>query len=374
MTTNNQSRRAQLLYGLLLPMLAAAGSLCYPSCAQEADKVTAQVLSPSEYQIVQRDAANYGSIAVAVRTDGQATAVDVRLELMPGPYKGTTTGWTALTATEETGEYTGEVIAAAGGWYELQVRIPAAPDSPTVATVPHVGIGEVFITAGQSNTANRGNCNAPTDDRVVTFDGQNWRVAYDPQPGNDGEGGTPWPFLGDMLARSLQMPIGFACRAVGGTPTSFWLPGAEGYSGLKTVVQQLGVNGARAVLWHQGESDSQQNTSAETYADNLTRTISQFNQDAGYDIPWVVARASFLTDVTPQAMQQVIEGQRLLWQRGLALPGPTTDDLLGPVYREPGVHVELGVHLNDLGKQIYAERLFAMLWVQFYANVPRAML
>ena len=368
MVTNNQSRCSQLLQGLLLVILAAAGIICYPSCAQEADQVTAQVVSPGEYQVVQRDAANQGSIPVVVHIDGEPTTVEARLELMPGPYKGATTDWMALTATNQAGKYTGELTAMAGGWYELQVRVPAGAGNPTLATVPHIGVGEVFITAGQSNTANRGKCNTPADDRVVTFDGQGWRPAYDPQPGNDGEGGTPWPFLGDMLARSLQMPIGFACRAVGGTPSKFWLPGAEGYSGLKTVVQQLGVNGARAVLWHQGESDSQQNTSAETYADNLTRTIKQLNQDAGYDIPWVVAQASFLTNVTPEAMQQVREGQRLLWQRGIALPGPTTDDLLGPVYREPDE-----VHLNVTGKQVYADRLFAMLWAQFYANVRLVM-
>jgi len=368
MTTNNQSRRAQLLYGLLLPMLAAAGTLCCPSCAQEADEVTAQVLSPTEYQVVQRDVANQGSIAVAVHIDGQSAAVEARLVLMPGPYKGTTTDWTALTATAETGGYTGEVTAAAGGWYELQVRVQAGGDDPAAATVPHIGIGEVFITAGQSQTANRNNCHTPEDDRVVTFDGQGWRPAYDPQPGNNGDGGTPWPHLGDMLARSLQMPIGFACRAVGGTPSSFWLPGAEGYQGIKTVAQQLGVNGARAVLWHQGESDVIQGTSAEAYADNLTRTINQFKEDAGYDIPWVVAVASFMLNATPEVMQQVADGQRLLWQRGLGLPGPTTDDIVGPVYREPDQ-----VHLNDLGKQVYAERLFAMLWAQFYANVTLVM-
>ncbi len=368
MTMNNQSRRPQLLYGLLLPILAAAGTLCCPSYAQETDKVTVQVLSPTEYQVVQRDAANQGSISVAVHIDGQLLTVEVRLVLMPGPYKGTTTDWTALTASDETGGYTGELTATAGGWYELQVRIPSAPDSPVIATVPHIGIGEIFITAGQSNTANRGNCNAPTDDRVVTFDGQDWRVAYDPQPGNGGKGGTPWPFLGDLLARSLQMPIGFACRAVGGTPSSFWLPRGGGYSGLKTVARQLGVNGARAVLWHQGESDAGRGTSAETYAANLTRTINQLNEDAGYAIPWVVALVSFHTRATPEAIQQVAEGQRLLWHRGIALPGPTTDDLLGPVYREPDQ-----VHLNDLGKQVYAERLFAMLWAQFYANAPLVM-
>ena len=330
--------------------------------------MTVKVLYPSEYQVMQRDSANQGSIPVAVHIDGQSSTVEVRLVLVPGPYKGTTTDWTALTATEETGEYTGEVTAAAGGWYELQVRAQTDDGDPVTATVPHIGIGEIFIAAGQSQTTNRGNCHTPEDDRVVTFDGQGWRPAYDPQPGNNGEGGTPWPHLGDLLARSLQIPIGFACRAVGGTPTEFWLPGAEGYQGIKTVAQQLGVSGAYAVLWHQGESDVGQGASAETYADNLSRTINQLNRDAGYDIPWVVAVVSFRPGATPEMMQQVAEGQRLLCERGLALPGPTTDDLVGPVYREADE-----LHLDDLGKQVYAERLFAMLWAQFYSGVPLVM-
>ncbi len=380
MITDNQGRSPQLLYGVLLLVLAAAGITCWPGYAQEAHQLTGEVLSPREYQVAQRDSTNRGTVSVTVHIDGQPRAVEVRLGLMADHYKGTSTDWVALAATDEPGGYSGEVTAAAGGWYELQVRVQTAQDNPVIATVPHIGIGEVFITAGQSNTANRGNRHAPTDDRVVTFDGQGWRPAYDPQPDNDGEGGTPWPHLGDLLARSLQMPIGFGCRAVGGTPSHMWLPGADPtpwehtphyrlYERLKTVAQQLGVNGARAVLWHQGESDAQAGTSAEIYADNLTRIIKQLNQDAGYEIPWVVAAASFLSaHASPEATQQVVDGQRLLWERGIALQGPATNDLIGPVYREADE-----VHFNNLGKQVYAERLFAMLWAQFYADVPLVM-
>jgi len=367
MTTSNQTRRPQLLSCLLLAMLAAAGSLCYPGYAQEADEVTAQVLSPTEYQIVQRDAANQGSIAVVVHIDGEPTTVEARLELMPGAYEGTPTDWTALTATDEAGEYTGEVTAVAGGWYELQVRIPAAPDNPTVATVPRVGVGEVFVIAGQSNAANHGEVPLrPEDDRVAAYGDGAWRLGYDPMPGATGLGGSPWPHLGDLLVRQLQMPVGFASVAVGGSESAFWLPGSEGYDLLVSVLKELGVNGARAVLWHQGESDNIAGTTAEEYYQNLRTTIERLPADAGWCPPWMVAGVS-MVPWSPQESPNPLLGQQMLWRKGVALEGPYTDNMLGHVFRHDLLH------FNEYGLRAHAERWFAMLWAQFYADVPLVM-
>jgi hypothetical protein len=47
-----------------------------------------------------------------------------------------------------------------------------------------VGVGEVFVVAGQSNSANHGAEKQVTKTkRVSAFDGTGWQLADDPQPG-----------------------------------------------------------------------------------------------------------------------------------------------------------------------------------------------
>ncbi len=360
---NNQGWSSGLLYVQLLTILAATAMIHCPAYTQETREVTAEVLSPREYQVVQRDHANRGTIRVALYVDGQPTTVEVRLDLTSSRYKGTSTDWVALAPTDEAGAYTGEITAVAGGWYELQVRVQTAEGNPVVATVPHIGIGDVFITAGQSNAANHGQPPLQSaDGRVAAYHAGAWQPAHDPLPGATGEGGSPWPHLGDMLTRSLQMPIGFASVAIGGSPSS-----------LVDVLQQLGPGGAQALLWHQGETDSIQATSAQQYCDNLATIIHQLPQDAGWCPPWVVAGASFVPAETygdtKATAAEVRRGQALLWQRGIARQGPVTDDLVGPLFRCDTLH------FSELGLRAHAERwfAFAMLWAQFYADVPLCM-
>jgi hypothetical protein len=229
-----------------------------------------------------------------------------------------------------------------------------------------VGVGEVFVVAGQSNAANHGEIpQRASDDRVVAYYASRWRPAHDPMPGASGDDGSPWPHLGDMLVRSLQVPIGFASVAVGGTGSSFWMPGAEGYDLLTTVLRELGPAGARAVLWHQGESDSVVGNTAEQYYDNLCAIIEALPRDVGWCPPWVVAGVSMRRDEV-LAPATPLMGQQMLWRDGIAYEGPCTDDMLGPLYRHDMLH------FSEYGLRVHAERWFAMLWAQLYANVPLA--
>ena len=166
-----------------------------------------------------------------------------------------------------------------------------------------------------------------------------------------------------MLARSLQVPIGFASLGQGGSSTRQWVPTGKHYPLLVRIVKALGQQGARAVLWHEGYVDGRQGASAEEFAQHLAMTMQALDLEAGYHLPWVVAQegaAPFWKTDSPQ----VREGQRLLWERGLAYEGPLTDDLVGPKFRHDTDH------LNELGLRIHAERWFAMLWSQFFAVVP----
>lgn len=320
------------------------------------------IVSPLDYQVFQGGENNQAVVPVRVSGPLAGSKVEVSLWGVPG-QDNEGPEWVKLTENAG-GAYAAKLTVTAGGWYRLEVRAEASEGAALEAQVPHVGVGEVFVVCGQSNAANCGDpCQRPEDDRVVAFDGKSWRPGYDPQPAASGEGGSPWPYLGDLLARSLQRPIGFASVAVGGSHTYQWLPeGGELWPKLLNMVKALGPQGARAVLWHQGESDVLDQTSAEEYARRLSVIIEALDQEASYRLPWVVAEAAFHPEARAGAVAEVRRGQHLLWEREVAYQGPLTDDLLGPTYRRDSVH------FNEMGLRVHAERWFAMLWAEFFAD------
>ena len=177
------------------------------------------VVSPLNYQVFQRDTDNRALVPIAIKTQLGRGQISARLVLLPvhtayQPYAGQTTAWVHLSQTQ--GGYAGEALATAGGWYRLEVRCQGKNGEGILAVVQRVGIGDVFICAGQSNGANSGwPPQVPHEDRVVAFDGQTWRLGHDPQPMATNTGGSPWPILGDLLVRSLQVPIA-VCRGQSG--------------------------------------------------------------------------------------------------------------------------------------------------------------
>src|SRR5207245_2095803 len=81
-----------------------------------------------------------------------------------------------------------------------------------------VGVGEIFIVAGQSNSANHGERRQhPNSALVVAFSNGRWQPADDPQPGASGSGGSFLPAFGDKMAERFKVPIGLVSVGVGAT-------------------------------------------------------------------------------------------------------------------------------------------------------------
>ena len=116
---------------------------------------------------------------------------------------------------------TATLVGRAGGWWRLEVRIVAEGREIAATAIDHVGIGEVLVVAGQSNSANHGEeRQTPQSGRVATFDGTAWRPAADPQPGASGGGGSFMPPLGDALVARLGVPVGFIAPGGGSAASS----------------------------------------------------------------------------------------------------------------------------------------------------------
>jgi uncharacterized repeat protein (TIGR02543 family) len=325
------------------------------------------IASPSARHIVQRSSGNTGSIPISGTYAGAPQRIEARVVVMSGSGNSGTssTEWQTITSSPSGGTFSGTLTGvAAGGWYQLEVRAVTNDTPDTAAVLEKVGVGDIYVTAGQSNSANFGTQATPTDDRVSTrtsLTASTWRHAYDPQPLADGGYGSVWSRLGDQLAAANNVPIGFVCVGVGATQLSQWVPGTTYYNDrLKPAILSFGVSGFRAVLWHQGESDSLANVTANDHAASLLSMIGQTRTDAGWQVPWYVAEASFHPSSTLSQEEPICAGQR-----GAAYGG--TNIFLGP--STDGFHLEDAsggklidtVHFNAAGMLDHATQWCAIL-------------
>jgi len=347
--------------GCLLAFLVLSG---LPLLGAEEARVTLTLSAPVSLRVFQRDAQDRADISLCGSVNSGVDVVEAKAELLRGATRGKGTGWIVIAKGGQIareGGFAGTLSLQAGGWYKLTVRARKGAQVVAETALDKIGVGEVFVTAGQSNSANYGDPRQKAkDERVVYFDGKAYVPATDPIPGGCGGGGSPWSILGDLIAKSQGVPVCFRSASLTWTEVKNWMPpDTELYKNLVQCVRSFGANGVRAVLWHQGESDSLAKTPADTYSDRLQTITEALNRDCGYPLPWFVAQASFHPGSKEPEQREVAKGQQMLWKKKVAFQGPITDDLLGAKYRSDGVH------FNQAGLDAHAQRWFDALRKQY---------
>lgn len=365
-------RRTLMKTAAMLGLVTCLGS-SGPARAAEA-QATLTLTSPVSCRVFQRGTGEQAAVLIEGTLSDKADVIEAKADLAAGATRGTPIKWTAVTAPGQavSGKFSGFLTVPAGGWYQLTVRARAGGRTMAEQAVDKVGVGEVFVTAGQSNSANFGNPRQTARDaRVVYFDGKGFVRAQDPIPGGCGGGGSPWALLGDRIAESQQVPVCFRSASLNWTEVAAWLPPDTAlYKNLASCVKAFGKDGVRAVLWHQGESDTLVKTAAETYCERVKTIVEALTKDAGYPVPWLVAQASFHPGSQAPEQELVAKGQQLLWTKKICFQGPVTDDLLGQEFRHDGVH------FNQKGLDKHAERWFdalgrAFQWKSGGGMIPR---
>lgn len=309
------------------------------------------IIYPHNRQIFQRNSQNEATIALLGKCNQDLDLIQYKFE----PVKkgqGTLIDWTSLN-TAPLGGYYQENVLVKGGWYTLKIRTFKNSKLVDSTSLQRVGVGENFIIAGQSNAQGSARdtnlSSGAKDDRVNVANFYNYYTFYNSSTTNKyigalntdfpftefskldsqatigpmGLSNYYWPMVGDMLTEKYNVPVSFINAAWLGTKMRNWHESSQtnpkpsqnpfnpdlyytaGYPfiNLKRSVELYGFkNGVRAILWHQGETDSFsfKNDTEETkkaeatkYKNQLIDVIKNLRNQTGIEVPWLVAEISY---------------------------------------------------------------------------------
>ncbi|SEJ21483.1 Por secretion system C-terminal sorting domain-containing protein [Dyadobacter sp. SG02] len=357
-------------------------------------KTLAQVVVtfPTERAVFQRNNANEADVYIGGYITQTYQKIEVRLTpRVPGegesfPAGG---GWATLDDQISAGQFFGSVHLK-GGWYQLEARGVLNGAASSVATLSRVGVGEVFVVAGQSNsTGGDSNPNGPgaSHDQVNSVNFQNvdpGTSTITPYPDVQlpcpefvhldanvktapfGNYAWCWGSFGDKIYEKLHVPVmifngGWSSTGIenwkqtidpnGVTTSAFGytfpvgLPFGHLRLALNNYIAQLGV---RAVLWHQGETDNfLEQPGDNTYNHYLSSLWDVVNASRNLtgkpNLAWVVARASrFTVNGATRVSANVVNAQNELINNDGLYPhvfqGPETDPYYTIEYRHDEIH------------------------------------
>jgi hypothetical protein len=379
---------------------------------------------PASRAVFQRNQNNQATLTVAGSYSQAVDQVQARLWSLDKSGNRTTLAfdWTNLQTNPLGGAYAG-TLSASGGWYSLEVRgMLGGKQVGNGTALDRVGVGEVFIIAGQSNA--QGGFNSgdlvedAADDRVncvSNYFNDTFTANDPPAPVYSkitanatlapyGKSAWCWAPLGDQLASRLNVPILFINAGFEGTNVTNWKESADGQAtvdmykkpnllpmGVPYVNMRVALNyytamlGVRAVLWHQGESDGLLNQgyeyfksdpapgiTSQQYRDNLAHVIDKTREHSGRNLSWVVAKVSrykacydngTLLDRTSPI---VIQGQTdLINSASNVFTGPSTDPIQVP---RPSECVHFGNTPDQKGHRMHADAWNQALDNLFFSN------
>lgn len=324
------------------------------------------ILHPMNRLILQRNLSNQADLVIAGYTQVSVTKIEYQLVEIGKPAK----GWQVLASDVMNREFSKKIKINAG-FYDLYVRAWVNNTLIDEKIIEQIGVGEVFLIAGQSNAMGvQGLGSKDASERVILINDLNKyldekenltvatnlpmvlhkmeRALATSAMYPTGESSWLWGELADKIVQKYQVPVfllncGWAAAtsenwsksangelAFNQYVNKYW-PNQQPFANLKNSLQYLASHtGLRAVLWLQGESDAAHNqVSAQNYEANVKNLIDKSRQLFGYNMAWNVARAS----VGPRNewADLVIKGQNAILKNvSNTFPGPELDTIQNP--------------------------------------------
>ncbi|MBR6437377.1 MAG: PEP-CTERM sorting domain-containing protein, partial [Thermoguttaceae bacterium] len=251
------------------------------------------LLTTNAMSMYQRDLANNANITLS---GTWAATNGVTIDTVQASVDGG--DWINLTMNAD-GTFSSDSMSLKGGMHSVSYQALDVNGTVVATQSGQIGVGEIFITAGQSNSTNCGDIRQTSTSGLAfaynPVTGK-WEQNVDQQFGPlDGtQKGSTWPSFADTLAEEEGVPVATYSVGFSGTNISQWINNDGNIStNMINAINFLNENadGFAGILWHQGESDK--GTDEQVYYDKLNQLIDRARTAAGdEDLPWGVAIAS----------------------------------------------------------------------------------
>ncbi len=342
------------------------------------------ISSPSDYQLLQRNGSNQANIAISGTYTGSPTSIEAR-------FNGGS--WSTIVASPSSGSYSGTLSSQSAGQGSVEVRFSNATSITTSKS--YVGIGDLFVIAGDSNGVGQGTSNQSYSHASLKAslfkNNDSWGELVDPTDSNTGQsgsrasydtsiGGSFWPLLATKYMADRGIPVGFIAAAKNGSAisgaassTSWQRKTASPtdtttlYGDMYTKITAAGGS-VKAVLFFEGANDLRIVTPSnyslyQTYVNTFVNDVmSDFgvktmHSIVGDCIPAYFADCGPLSDI--HYSRQVIYD---VWGTNSNIfPGPTLYDINKDSPDGDGIH-----YRSNSVLQTVADRTWLAIRKQFY--------
>ena len=333
--TGARRRLAVVLIAFGIGLFTAAEAASGTASAKPAPAAPRIIVStPRDYQVVQRTARGLGTITV--RGKGRGFGGPVQVRWGDGPWR--------TVPRARNGSFTGSLTAQPAGQATLYVR--SARRRHVRAARLHVGVGDIYVIAGQSNASGRSptlfSCTGTVLRATEFGNDYRWHRLTDPVDSPVGQvdgvsrdaaaGGSVWPLVAQELMKDDPVPVAFVPCARVGSDIARWRRSASApdvpstlYGSMLRRIHAVGGR-VRAVLFWQGEADAKKFTPGDLYGVLLRRLGADVRRDCG--APLVVAQiGDFGPHFDAAAVDAVRLAQARAWGEANVVAGPVLYDV-----------------------------------------------
>ena len=225
--------------------------------------------------------------------------------------------------------------------YDVFGRLTYYPNKKQIDCPPQTKNTGVLLIIGQSNSANHAHKIFTTQHpgHVINYFNGHCFVASSPLLGATGPNGEYiTPLADNLIANGTFKDVVIVASGISGSPISRWKLGGDLNGMLRaTLIEARSKYEVTDIVWHQGENDFRDGTSAKDYAASFQSLLSSLTS-MNVAAPTFMSIASKCLGVDWRENNPTAIGQKMLIDNKRIFLGVDTDSLLVSKDRHDGCH------------------------------------